>query len=73
MDFGERSTEGKIYWVPKAEQLRIKRALTEETTASTEETASGEHAETEEHASEEGHDTLKQDVTLFLFLCLFVG
>jgi hypothetical protein len=36
MDFGERSTEGKIYWVPKAEQLKIKRRRLNEITNSIE-------------------------------------
>jgi hypothetical protein len=26
MEFGERSTEGKIYWVPYKEQMKLKRA-----------------------------------------------
>ena len=32
----------------------------------------GAHGEGEAHA-EHHHDTTKQDVTLFLFLCMFVG
>ena len=59
MDFGPRSDEGKIYWVPHEEQLRRKLSSASE---------NGEEAET--HAK---HDTLKQDVTLFLFLCLIAG
>ena len=59
MDFGPRSTEGKVYWVPREEQLRRKLS-----------SASENEEEVDTHVS---HDTLKQDVTLFLFLCLFAG
>ena len=59
MDFGPISDEGKIYWLPREEQLRRKLSSASE---------NGEEVDT--HLK---HDTLKQDVTLFLFLCLIAG
>lgn len=47
------------------------RKLSEATTAGEKEKASG--TETKEEHSAEGHSTLKLDVVLFLFICLFIG